>query len=56
MIENSQLEWTIVRLGVLVPGPASHRYKVLGEPAQWRNGFVTRSDVADFLVKQVTAT
>jgi putative NADH-flavin reductase len=56
LIKSSQLDWTIVRPGVLVPGPASGRYKVLGEPAQWRNGFISRSDVADFLVKQVTAT
>lgn len=56
LIKGSQLDWTIVRPGVLVPGPASYRYKVLVEPAQWRNGFIARSDVADFLVKQVTAT
>jgi putative NADH-flavin reductase len=56
LIKDSQLDWIIVRPGVLVPGPASYRYKVLGEPAQWRNGFISRSDVADFLVKQVTAT
>jgi putative NADH-flavin reductase len=56
LIKDSQLDWTIVRPGALVPGPASYRYKVLGEPAQWRNGFISRSDVADFLVKQVTAT
>ena len=56
VIKGSQLDWTIVRPGVLVPGPASYRYKVLGQPAQWRNGFISRADVADFLVKQVTAT
>lgn len=56
LIKASQLDWTIVRPGVLVPGPASYRYKVLVEPAQWRNGFISRADVADFLVKQVTTT
>ncbi|MBM3408638.1 MAG: NAD(P)-dependent oxidoreductase [Betaproteobacteria bacterium] len=56
LIKDSTLDWTIVRPGVLVPGPASYRYKVLVEPAQWRNGFISRADVADFLVKQVAAT
>ncbi len=56
LIKDSMLDWTIVRPGVLVPGPASYRYKVLVEPAKWRNGFISRSDVADFLVKQVTET
>jgi putative NADH-flavin reductase len=56
LIKESTLDWTIVRPGVLLPGAASHRYKVLAEPAQWRNGAISRADVADFLVKQITAT
>jgi putative NADH-flavin reductase len=53
MIKRSDLEWTIVRPGVLAPGPASRRYKVLVERSQWRNGVVARADVADFMVAQV---
>ncbi len=56
IIEESSLDWTIVRPGVLIPGPASGRYKALAEPSQWRNGFISRADVADFLVRQVTET
>jgi hypothetical protein len=26
---------------------------VLGEPAEWRNGIISRADVADFLVSQL---
>lgn len=53
LIRSSALDWTIVRPGVLTPGGRSGRYKVLREPSQWRNGFISRSDVAEFLVKQV---
>jgi putative NADH-flavin reductase len=56
IIKESDLDWTIVRPGVLIPGPASGRYKALAEPSQWRNGFISRGDVADFVVKQVAAT
>lgn len=56
LIKDSQLDWTIARPGVLVPGPASGRYQVLAEPSQWRNGIISRVDVADFLVTQITAT
>ncbi|WP_294535970.1 SDR family NAD(P)-dependent oxidoreductase [uncultured Rhodoblastus sp.] len=53
LIEESGLEWTIARPGVLTGGPRTGRYKVLAEPSLWRNGIVSRADVADFLVKQI---
>lgn len=53
LIRGSPLDWTIVRPGVLTPGGRSDRYKVLREPSQWRNGFISRSDLADFLVRQI---
>ena len=52
-IENSGLEWTIARPGVLIGGPRTGRYKVLANPVQWRNGIISRADVADFLVRQI---
>lgn len=55
LIEGSELEWTIVRPGVLTGGQRTGRYKTLAEPAQWRNGVICRADVADFLVRQVEA-
>lgn len=54
LIEQSQLDWTIVRPGILTPGPASRRYKVLSDPSQWRNGLISRADVASFIVTQLT--
>lgn len=53
LIKESGLDWTIVRPGMLSNGPRTGRYKVLREPLEWRNGFISRADVADFLVKQI---
>lgn len=53
LIKESELEWTIVRPGVLTGGPRTGRYQVLREPSQWRNGFISRADAADFLVRQI---
>lgn len=54
LIQASDLAWTIVRPGILTRLPKRDNYHVLKEPAKWRAGFITRSDVADFLVKQIT--
>lgn len=53
-IANSGLEWTIVRPGGLTNGKATGRYKALAEMKDWRAGFISRVDVADFLIKQVS--
>ncbi len=52
LIENSGLDWTIVRPGVLT-NSSSRTPKVLIEPSNWRNGWVSRATVASFLIKQV---
>jgi putative NADH-flavin reductase len=54
LIKASGLDWTIARPGVLTNGPKTGRYKILAEPSQWRNGIISRADVADFLVGQIT--
>ena len=54
LIEQSQLDWTIVRPGILTPGPETRRYKVLVDPSQWRNGLISREDVASFIVSQLS--
>jgi len=54
LIKESGLDWTIARPGVLTGGAWTGRYKVLAEPSQWRNGIISRADVADFLVRQIT--
>ena len=53
MIKDSGLDWTIARPGVLLSGPRTGRYKVLRDPSEWRNGIISRANVADFLVKQI---
>lgn len=51
MIRASSLDWTLVRPGVLLPGPRTGRYRVRMEPKDWRNGPITRADVADYIVR-----
>jgi putative NADH-flavin reductase len=53
IIKDSSLDWTIVRPGVLTSGSRTGRYLVHAEAARWRNGFISRKDVADFLVRQI---
>ena len=56
LIEESKLRWTIVRPVILTNGPHTGRYRVLEDPKSWRNGVISRADVADFLVRQVDDT
>ena len=53
LIKESALDWTIARPRVLTGGPRTGRYQVLRVPSQWRNGTISRSDVAEFLVRQI---
>jgi putative NADH-flavin reductase len=53
LIKHTALDWTIARPGVLTNGSRTGRYKVLKEPSRWRNGTISRADVADFLVQQI---
>jgi putative NADH-flavin reductase len=53
IIRESQVDWVIARPGILTNGPKTERYCVLVDPRQWRCGFISRADVADFLVKQI---
>lgn len=55
LIAESDLEWLIVRPGVLMNCPASGKYSILSRPSEWRNGIVARADVADFIVKRIEA-
>lgn len=52
IIERSGLDWTIARPTILTNGAATGKYKVLTTPADWRNGLISRSDVAEFLVER----
>jgi putative NADH-flavin reductase len=53
LIQESGLDWVIARPVILTSGSRTGRYHVLVEPRSWRIGFISRADVADFLVKQI---
>lgn len=55
LIAVSELEWLIVRPGVLMNCPSSGNYQVLTRASEWRNGIVARADVADFIVQRIEA-
>jgi putative NADH-flavin reductase len=54
LIIQSGLDWTIVRPGVLTNGRETGRYRILTQPQDWRNGLISRANVADFIVRQLT--
>jgi putative NADH-flavin reductase len=53
IIRKSKLEWLIARPVILTNGPRTGSYRVLANPKDWRCGFISRANVADFLVKQI---
>ena len=53
IISRSGLQWTIVRPVILTNGPKTGAYRALSDPRDWRCGFISRADVADFLIKQI---
>jgi len=55
LIIGSDLEWLIVRPGVLTNGSSSGKYKVLTRPSEWRNGIIARADVADMIIGRIEA-
>ncbi len=54
MILESPLDWTIVRPVILTNGPRSGKVRVLADPPDWRNGLISRADVAVYLLDAVT--
>ena len=50
LIKGSSLDWTIARPGILNDNAMTGTYKVLVEPETWRQGLISRGDVAHFLV------
>lgn len=53
LIRKSDLDWTIVRPVILYDGAHTGHYHVLIEPRRWRVGFISRANVADFLIRQI---
>lgn len=50
LIKDTNLSWTIVRPGVLVNCMKNKNYNVLIEKKEWRNGVISRYNVADFII------
>jgi putative NADH-flavin reductase len=50
LITETDLDWTLVRPGLLTSNRMTGRYQVLTEPSTWRNGMISRADVAHFLI------
>ena len=53
IVRRSKLDWVIARPVILTNGPKTNAYRALIDPRDWTCGFVSRVDVADFLVKQI---
>ena len=53
IVRRSKLDWVIVRPVILTDGPKTNTYRALVDPRDWTCGFISRADVADFLVKQI---
>jgi uncharacterized protein YbjT (DUF2867 family) len=53
IIRRSKLDWVIVRPLILTDAPETNAYRALVDPRSWTCGFISRADVADFLVKQI---
>lgn len=50
LIRGSDLDWTIARPGILTDNAMTAKYQVLVTPETWRQGLISRADVAHFLV------
>lgn len=53
LIMESDVDWTIARPVILTNGRRTGRVQVLREPSAWRNGIISRADVAMYLVDAV---
>ena len=53
IVRRSKLDWVIARPVILTNGPKTSAYRALVDPRDWTCGFISRADVADFLVKQI---
>ncbi|EBA10593.1 NAD(P)-dependent oxidoreductase [Roseobacter sp. CCS2] len=50
LIMASDLDWTIVRPVILTNNAKTGNFRVLRDEKQWRNGLISRADVATYLV------
>ncbi|WP_099827493.1 NAD(P)-dependent oxidoreductase [Oceaniglobus indicus] len=50
LIMDSALDWTIVRPTILTNSARTGQARAIHEPAKWKNGLVSRTEVADYLL------
>src|SRR5262249_53929566 len=53
IVRRGNHDWGIVRPVILTDGPKTNAYRASINPRDWTCGFISRADVADFLVKQI---
>ncbi|KIN72620.1 NAD(P)-dependent oxidoreductase [Sulfitobacter guttiformis] len=53
LITSSGIDWTIARPVILRNSEKLGRMRVLRDPSTWRNGLVSRADVASYLIDAV---
>src|SRR5262249_41212825 len=53
IVRRSKLYWGVVRSVILTGGAKTSAYRALVDPRDWTCGFISRADVADFLIKQI---
>ena len=53
LIMASATDWTIARPVILTKGARTDAYRVLRDPKTWRNGLISRSSVAHYLIDAV---
>ena len=54
VVRGSGLDWIIVRPAVLTDGPVTGRYQALTDLKGVQSDKISRADVADFVLKQIT--
>jgi len=54
IVRESGLEWVIVRPMILTNGPWTNDYRASVDLKPGRRPYISRADVADFLVRQLT--
>ncbi|WP_224826709.1 NAD(P)-dependent oxidoreductase [Cognatishimia sp. MH4019] len=50
LLMQSDVDWTIVRPVILRNNAKTGQFKVLRDPSEWRNGLISRADVAVYLI------
>jgi putative NADH-flavin reductase len=55
IVRQSDLDWEIIRPGLLTNGPHTGKYRVLTDLSGVKAGNISRADVADFMLREAAA-